>query len=195
MAAKLEMILLGVLLRKPSTGYDLKKFMDSHGRFMRSNTQMSQVYASLGKMEDRGWVDHAVEPRAGAQDAKLYSVTPEGETVFLDWLTGPYAITSRFQDSDLFTRLSFAGFMSTDDVLRLLDAEIEARQAQVARYRNRDRSTPVATSLPFDAELSDLVAEWSHRTGAAAVDAHIAACIELRRELAARTAHTQGATR
>ncbi|WP_205855645.1 PadR family transcriptional regulator [Phytoactinopolyspora endophytica] len=194
MAAKLEMILLGVLLRKPSTGYDLKKFMDAQGRFMRSNTQMSQVYTSLGKMESRDWIQHTVEPRPGAQDAKLYSVTVEGETVFLDWLTGPYVVTSRFQDSDLFTRLSFAGFLGVDEVLRLLDTEIEARQAQVARYRHRDRSVPVATSLPFDSELSDLVAEWSHRHGAAAVDAHIAACIELRHELAGRAVQNQGVT-
>ena len=35
---KLEHILLGALLERPSTGYDLKKFMDTHGRFLRSNT-------------------------------------------------------------------------------------------------------------------------------------------------------------
>ena len=87
---KLENILLGVLLQHPSTGYDLKKFLDTTGRFLRSNTQMSQVYRSLTRMEELGWVAHTVENRPGAQDAKTYRVTEEGATVFLDWLKGPY---------------------------------------------------------------------------------------------------------
>ena len=45
---KLEYILLGVLLTRRSTGYDLKRYMDTHGRFLRPNTQMSQVYRVLG---------------------------------------------------------------------------------------------------------------------------------------------------
>ncbi|WP_166844693.1 PadR family transcriptional regulator [Isoptericola sp. BMS4] len=181
---KLEIILLGVLIQHPSTGYDLKKFMDTSGRFMRSNTQMSQVYRSLARMEERDWVWHAVESRPGAQDAKTYHVSAEGETVFLDWLTGPYQPPTRFEDPELLVRLSFSGFMSRDDVLRLLDTEIEARQAQVARFRHRDRSTDVATTLPYDEALAHTVHEWSHTKGAASIDTHIDACIELRDELA-----------
>jgi hypothetical protein len=37
---KLENILLGVLLQQASTGYDLKKYLDTSGRSLRSNTQM-----------------------------------------------------------------------------------------------------------------------------------------------------------
>jgi DNA-binding PadR family transcriptional regulator len=136
---KLEHILLGVLLEHPSTGYDIKKFLDTHGRFLRSNTQMSQVYRSLGSMENQGWVTHSVDPRPGAQDAKTYRVTDEGATVFLDWLTGPYHPASRFQDPELGARLAFAGFMSAEQLLRILDVEIQTRQDEIARYRNRDR--------------------------------------------------------
>ena len=97
---KLENILLGVLLRRPSTGYDLKKYLDTAGRFLRSNTQMSQVYRSLSTMEDSGWVTHTVEARPGAQDAKRYHVTDEGTTLFLDWLRSPYHPPTRAQDPD-----------------------------------------------------------------------------------------------
>ena len=177
---KLEHIVLGTLLRQPSTGYDLKKFLDVGGRFMRSNTTMSQVYRVLGSMEERGWVTHAVEHRPGAQDAKTFRVTDEGATVFLDWLTGPYTPPSRFEDPDLGVRLSFAAFMSVDQVLRLLDIEIDARLAQIARYRHRDRSVGWDSMVPVDRELGDLVGEWSHRKGTDAIDAHVARLHELR---------------
>jgi PadR family transcriptional regulator AphA len=180
---KLENILLGVLLKNPSTGYDLKKYLDTSGRFLRSNTQMSQVYRSLAQMGRLGWVVHEVLPRAGAQDAKLYRVSEEGTTVFLDWLKGPYHPPSRLGDPELTTRLSFAGFLSAEEVVGLLDIELRERREQVARYRFRDRRLPVNPDLPFDAVLADAVGEWLHRSGVAAMDAHLAACEDLRRRL------------
>ncbi len=180
---KLEHILLGVLLEHPSTGYDLKKYMDTHGRFLRSNTQMSQVYRTLAAMENQGWVTHSVEARPGAQDAKTYRVTNEGATVFLDWLTGPYHPPTRFQDPDLGVRLMFAGFMSAEQLLRILDTEIDTRQDEIARFRFRDRRQQWAPTIPFDAELTESLGERLHQMGAAAIDAHVTAMIELRRSL------------
>jgi DNA-binding PadR family transcriptional regulator len=180
---KLENILLGVLLRHPSTGYDLKKYLDTAGRFHRSNTQMSQVYRTLGSMERLGWVVHETLPRPGARDAKRYRVTEEGATVFLDWIKGPYHSPSRLGDPEFTVRLSFAGFMSVEEVIALLEVEIRERREQVARYRFRDRALPVDPDLPYDEELADAVGEWQHRRGSVAMDAHIAECEDLRRRL------------
>lgn len=177
---KLESIVLGVLTRHPSTGYDLKKYLDTHGRFLRSNTTMSQVYRVLGTMEKRGWVTHTVESRPGATDAKTYRVTEDGVTVFLDWLTGPYHPPSRFRDPDFEARMAFAGFMTREQLVRLIDTELETRRAEVARYRNRDRREATDTSTPFDIALADTVGEWAHRTGAAAMDTHIRSLEALR---------------
>ncbi|WP_037577777.1 PadR family transcriptional regulator [Phaeacidiphilus oryzae] len=190
---KLESILLGVLAWHPRTGYDLKKFLDSHGRFLRSNTQMSQVYRSLAKMESSGWVAHTVQRRPGATDAKTYRITDEGMTVFLDWLTGPYSPPSRFQDPDFGVRLAFAGFLTRDQLLGLIDTELHARRGEVARYRHRDRSLPDAeTPAPFDAGIAVLVSEWAHRTGARAIDAHIERLDLLRKILLDTPDHVAG---
>jgi PadR family transcriptional regulator AphA len=184
---KLEHILLGVLLTRPSTGYDLKRYMDTHGRFQRPNTQMSQVYRVLSAMEERGWVWHTVEPRPGAQDAKTYRVTDEGVTVFMDWLTTPYTpTTTRSQDPGFFGRLAFSGFLQLDQVIELLDREIHARQLQIRRFRDRDRSLPQEPQIPFDTELHTLISERAHELGAQAMDAHVAWCVALRDELQSR---------
>jgi PadR family transcriptional regulator AphA len=180
---KLEHILLGVLLEHPSTGYDLKKFLDNHGRFMRSNTQMSQVYRSLGLMESQGLVTHTVDRRPGAQDAKTYRVTDEGTAMFLDWLTGPYTPPTRFQDPELTVRLSFAGFMGREELASLLDVEIRTRHDEIAQYRHRDRREDWDPAIAFDEELAESVKERLHQMGSAAMDAHVAALSELRAEL------------
>jgi DNA-binding PadR family transcriptional regulator len=180
---KLENILLGVLLQRPSTGYDLKKYLDTVGRFLRSNTQMSQVYRALSTMEEAGLVTHTVEPRPGAQDAKRFHVTAEGATMFLDWLKGQYRPPTRFQDPEFAVRLSFAGFMTVAEVVHLLETEINARREQIARFRFRDRNLPRDPALPFDDTLADFMSEWAHQTGTAAVDTHVARLEELRSQL------------
>ena len=180
---KLEHILLGVLARRPSTGYELMKFMDTHGRFLRSNTTMSQVYRSLKAMEKRGWVEHTIERRPGATDAKTYRVTEEGATILLDRLTGPYSPPTRFDDPEFACRVFFAGFMTRDQLIRLLDVELDVRQAETSRFRNRDRRIPTDPTIEFNAGLDALVLEWGHVAGAAAKDAHVARCVALRRLL------------
>ena len=141
------------------------------------------IAAGLKQMEERGWIAHTVEPRPGAQDAKRYEVTEEGATVFLDWLTGPYVPPSRFQDPDLFVRLTFVGFIGVDQVIALLDTEIEARQRQVARYRHRDRRLDRTPTIGFDEALADGVSDCLHQMGTEAIDQHIAGLLELRRRL------------
>ena len=180
---KLEHILLGVLLRYPSTGYDLKKYLDTAGRFLRPNTTMSQVYRSLARMEADGWVTHQVKSRPGAQDYKIFRATAEGTTVFLDWLKGPYHPPEAHLGHEFRGRLAFAGFLTREEVLALVDTELAARHAQVARFRHRDRTLETRPEIPYDAVFSIEMQEWEHRRGAATIDAHIAACEDLRARL------------
>lgn len=180
---KLEHLLLGLLGEMPRTGYEIKKFLDTHGRFLRSNTTMSQVYRSLASMTERGWTAYAIDERPGAQDAKIYRVTAEGMTVFRDWLEGPYSPPSRFQDPEFGARLGFAGYLTPEKLIALVDIELNARRDQVAKYRFRDRSIADGTSAEFDRALAASVSERLHQHGTQQIDLHIAQLEELRREL------------
>jgi DNA-binding PadR family transcriptional regulator len=180
---KLEIILLGALRSEPSTGYELTRFLDNAGRFMRSNTTMSQVYRTLAAMEKRGWVEHEVESKAGASDLKRFRVTEEGEAELLDWLTGPYNPPSRFQDPDLYARLAYAGLIGRERVLEILETEISTRIAEIARYRERDRYAMPIGRDGDDLEFAVEMGEWLHRQGAAAIDRHVEALVALRERL------------
>lgn len=180
---KLEHLLLGLLGEKPSTGYEIRKFLNAHGRFVRSNTTMSQVYRSLATMTDRGWVTFTVDDRPGAQDAKIYRVTPEGMTVLLDWLTGPYTPPSRFQDSEFMARLSFAGYLTREQVVNLVEIELEARRDQVAKYRFRDRTMAIEPTSEFDRDFASAMGERLHQWGTRQIDVYIEELAQLREDL------------
>ena len=181
---KLEFILFGALLQQPQTGYELQRFMDSAGRFMRANTSMTQVYRSLRVMEERGWLTHEIEPRLGAQDAKRYRLTPDGEAAFLGWLREPYE-PGDVPDASFGAHLRYrAQYLGRDAAIEVLDVEIAHRRRQIARYRDRDRTEWYAPDAPIEVELTCALMEWEHHRGGDFVDRHVAACIELRDQLA-----------
>ena len=44
---KLEYMILGILKINPRTGYDMKKYLDTEGRFGRARAPLSQIYTTL----------------------------------------------------------------------------------------------------------------------------------------------------
>lgn len=188
---KLEHLLLGILLVKPRTGYDLSRYMEMDGVFMRPRTQMSQVYRSLTQLAERGLVDFTVSTRPGAQDAKIYQVTPSGRDVFMTWLTSTYEPTIEQVNYEFRARLFFSGFLGEEALLELITVEIDARQRQIAKYRYRDRTIQVDPDAAFDIELIIAVEDFQHETGAATMDLLVARLIELR-ELVRARASTRG---
>jgi DNA-binding PadR family transcriptional regulator len=183
----LEFILCGVLLQQAQTGYELQRFMETTGRFMRSNTSMTQVYRSLRKMESEGWLTHEVEPRSGAQDAKRYRLTPDGRIVFFEWLDQPHQPTEfPGEPAGFFTKLRFrTQYRGREAAIELLNVEIDYRQQQIKRNRHRDRTEWYDADAPIELDLTASIIEWEHRRGTARMDSHLDACIELRDRLVA----------
>ncbi|MGF6881310.1 PadR family transcriptional regulator AphA [Nocardia sp. GAS34] len=189
---KLELLLLGILGLRPATGYELKKYFDAHGRFLRANTQMSQVYRALAKMNEDGWVRFEVDPRPGPQDAKTYHLTDAGLTALREWLAGPYTPPEWFTDREFVARLSFAGYLTEDELLRLIDTELDTRRAQVARDRNRDRSLDYDAVPAFDAELEFGIGNRLHEWGSNGIDLYIEHIARLREDLVSGRLRAEG---
>jgi PadR family transcriptional regulator, regulatory protein AphA len=184
-SVKLEFILFGALLQQPQTGYELQRFMEAAGRFMRANTSMTQVYRSLRAMEERGWLAYEIEPRVGAQDAKRYRLTSDGEATFFGWLREAYQ-PSELPDASFAAQLRYrAQYLGCDAAVELLDVEIAHRRRQIARNRDRDRTERYAPDAPVHVELTSALMEWEHRRGADFMDRHVQACVDLRARLVA----------
>lgn len=162
---KLEHLLLGLLALRPQTGYDLKKSLDSFGRFMRSNTELSQIYRTMSRMVKDGLVVFETTHRDGLPDFKTYSLTEDGAALFLDWLSSPYHPPSRFTDPEFSLRFHYSAFLGKAATLKLLRQEREARIDQVRTYRGRDRRL-LDLELPLGGDPQtvqrhfDLMHEW-----------------------------------
>lgn len=188
---KLEHLLLGILMVKPRTGYELSRYMEMDGVFLRPATQMSQVYRSLGRMTETGLVEYTTSSRRGAQDAKIYRATDAGSEFFLAWLRSPFEPMIAPYNYEFRARLFFSGFLGEDALVDLLTTEIHARRRQIAKFRYRDRTIEAEAQAPFDAELTALVEDFQHESGAAAMDEMVARLEELREIVRRRSVDKQ----
>ncbi|MFG2725689.1 PadR family transcriptional regulator [Streptomyces canus] len=172
---KFEYVLLSLLAWRPRSGFDLGKWVETEGQFLRSRMHHSQIYRLLGRMETDGWVDFEVDPREKRPDAKVYRLTPYGHEVLLEWVRSPYDPPSRFQDPDFMVRFSCAAPLDRQAAIRLLRTELDYRRAQIARNRHRDRALHFVDPIPgLDQELAREVMDELHYYGAGVVDTWVA---------------------
>ena len=168
---KFEAVLLGVLATKPFHGYELMKWFDAEGQFIRSNTHHSQIYRELARMVKNGLVEYEIDPRVGKPDAKVYRITDVGQQVLLEWIRSPYEPTSRFQDADFNTRFSFTIALDLNAALRVVETELAYRRSQVAASRVRRRGLVGVEPIEgFDAARLQRYSEQMHYFGADSVD-------------------------
>ena len=171
---KLEHIILGLLSLKPHSGYDIKKYLDTEGRFIREPVHFSQLYRTLKSMEQEGWVSFVEESREGRPDAKVYHITPAGHDLFLGWLRSPLKPSYRYHESELPTRLMLGSMLDNATILRLLHNELEFRQEQIARRRGRDRTIQgLENNDRIDPARVRFLMDLAHENGNGGMDQYV----------------------
>ena len=79
--------LLGLLsFGRELTGYDLKKWADHSLSMFFWSPAMSQIYAELPRLEDRGYVASSEAPHGDARTKRVYRITPAGTAELGRWL-------------------------------------------------------------------------------------------------------------
>lgn len=128
---KADYPLLGVLARKPMSGYDLGKWLEADGYYLGRSPSMSPIYRALADLTTRGWLKPETVSRTGP-DAKVYHLTPSGRAAFVEWARSPYVPSPRPMAPDFIVRLNFAGQIGPDIALNIVRTELEFRVVQRA---------------------------------------------------------------
>lgn len=174
MKTKLEHYILGLLIFNPLTGYDIKKELDTEGRFERATPPLSQIYTTLKRMTEHGLVTYVEEKRDGKPDIKIYSITPEGHRVLIDYLRSPLKHTFRFNESKLFFRIRYAFLVEPEVIIQHIQDEIDFRQKQISRFRHRDRSIHSSTLSSAERAYAQAINDELHNYGATGMDMYVA---------------------
>ncbi len=125
--------ILGLLTLSPMTGYDLKNqsFDASIGHFWPAD--QAQIYRTLDKMAEQGWVESHTEFQEDRPNRKVYSITSEGQVELKRWLPS-FQPLPPYREPFLI-QLFFAGDLSNDEIIVLLEAQRDAHQERLDGYR------------------------------------------------------------
>lgn len=117
-----EYILLGFLMERNMTGYDMKQHMSfSTSYFM--DASFGSIYPALKRLTEKGYID-VMEVSEGGKLKKVYSITENGKIEFLKWLDLPID-SSKSSISPALVKIFFYRYLSAERVQELIGQYIE----------------------------------------------------------------------
>jgi DNA-binding PadR family transcriptional regulator len=137
----LEYILLGLLLH-PRSGYELKaRFREGASHFWHAD--LSQIYRTLQRLEEKGWLTSGMEPSESGPDRRVYTRTASGAAALHDWLAlDPIEPTPRLPYVAQLYFLSECGDLErTREFLRAAREQFQARVAALEAIDYEMRGT------------------------------------------------------
>lgn len=125
--------ILGFLTFGPITGYDLKIqcFDESVAHFWPAD--QAQIYRTLDKLADQGYVASHLEIQADRPNRKVYRITEAGRAELSRWLVAPQPLPVHREP--FLIQLFFAAELPNSAIIGLLEQQLEAHAALLKRYQ------------------------------------------------------------
>ncbi|MBK8990001.1 MAG: PadR family transcriptional regulator [Chloroflexi bacterium] len=124
--------ILGLLSVMPMTGYDLKTqaFDESVTHFWQAD--QSQIYRSLSKMEEDGWLTYDLEVQDGRPNRKVYHLTTDGRTELDRWLRMAQPLPVNREA--FLVQLFFGWTLTNQTLLELVAGQRAGHAARLAEF-------------------------------------------------------------
>jgi DNA-binding PadR family transcriptional regulator len=127
---------LAILVREPSSGYDLaKQFEGSVGFFWKATFQ--QIYRELARLEAQGLLSVETIQQSHYPAKKCYTVTESGQEYLRQWIEAPVEV-SPLKD-DLLVKLYSGYLVPLPTVLAELQRHRSAHQERLAVYQELEK--------------------------------------------------------
>jgi DNA-binding PadR family transcriptional regulator len=164
-----EFALLGLLMGRPSHGYDL------HQRFVAELGQVwhlsqSQAYSILKRLESRG----DISARAVQQDRlpvrQVLHVTAAGRRRFMNWLEGGCGTNARSVRLEFLTRLYFTNLRAPEKANAIFSTQLAEIERNIRRLEDALAKVPFGQTynrLSLDLRLRqmELIRHWIAEIG------------------------------
>lgn len=133
----LEYAILVSLRERAGSGYELaRRFDKSIGYFWAASHQ--QIYRSLKRMVDAGWIDCDEVAQDKRPDKKVYRVSEDGAAELARWIGEP-ATPSSTTRNDLSVKLRGASFGSTAEVIAEMTRHRDMHAERLELYRTLEQ--------------------------------------------------------
>ncbi len=147
----LKYALLGLLAESPKYGYELKRrFEGALGNVW--SVSYGQLYPTLRRLSELGWVTKRTEPGKKAAEKNIYSMTEKGRRKLDEWLLTPVRSTYRVKD-EFTLRFLFFSKIPTSHVLEYL----QEHQKKTTQHREGFQKTLRTLQGEIDFFLQEII--------------------------------------
>ena len=123
-------VILGLLQQEEMTGYDLKTSCFDQCIAHLWPADQAQIYRTLDKLVDQGWITCTVEIQHDRPNRKVYSLTESGEVELRRWLESHQPLPTVREP--FLVQLHFAAQLPNDAIIHLLEQQLAARREKLA---------------------------------------------------------------
>lgn len=132
----LRYALLGIISKKPATGYDVVRIFKEQMVYFWNSTH-SQIYTELHKMENKGLIHHELVIQQTSPNKKIYSLTDQGRKDLVQWVIDQPLKPAKIKDEFLIKTTAF-NVLTVEDMIKLIEDVIE-REKKVLEMSTRWR--------------------------------------------------------
>jgi DNA-binding PadR family transcriptional regulator len=157
--------ILGLIARKPRSGYDVKRTIDATIRHFWA-ASYGQIYPELKRLSEAGLVK-GIDASTGGRKRSVYEITADGEDELKAWLRRPPETTEMREEGLL--KLFFAGVLPPEQAIETLRAMRAMRESVAAKLRGfepdaleKDDPFPLMV-LRGGIEFNEWFADWCER--------------------------------
>jgi DNA-binding PadR family transcriptional regulator len=116
--------ILGLLQQEERTGYDLKISCFDRCIAHLWPADQAQIYRTLDKLVEQGWVTCTVKIQHDRPNRKVYSLTEAGKAELIRWLQCPQPLPTIREP--LLMQLFFAAQLPNEAIIQLLEQQLAA---------------------------------------------------------------------
>jgi len=129
---KTRFAVLGMLLNKPQTGYEILQMMQqSTANFWQESD--ASIYPMLKKLEKEGKVTSR-SASTGRRERTIFTITPTGKKEFLVWMALPPE--EQNYRSELLLKLFFGGYISPKKMIQQLELRLQKVEKEREHYQD-----------------------------------------------------------
>lgn len=145
----LKYAILGLVNRRPMTGYDIAKEFKEKELANFWSAKHSQIYPELKKLVEEENLEFDVAISGEVLEKKVYRITEKGQKEFLLWIARDEAMEPTFKDK-FRLRMYFVENMELGQMCRLLESQLGQRQRKLDFLLDKQKIYPQAP--PRDSE-------------------------------------------
>ncbi len=169
---KSQYAILGLLSKRPMSGYDMKRLLDRMSGFYWSESN-AQLYPVLKKLAQENKVTSALDPASGARNRIIYTITNAGLDFLKEWLLQP--VDRACYREEMILKVSLGHNINKKELMRHLKDYSDDLQAQKKQrdkvqrhietdHVGRDDQLYLMMTYDFSEKVIDAKLAWCEET-------------------------------